>query len=169
MEQTRRPDSRYQIGAGKVEELARMVQELGADKVIFDNPLRTLQTYNLAKATQVEVIDRFQLILEIFTRRATTTEAQLQIQLAILQNELKHAKEKVRLSRGSEQPGFMGLGVYEADVYVEAIKRQVQTIRKNSRMLEKRELFIGKGVLSWALTISLADTRVQGKVLCLMR
>ena len=68
MEQTRPPDSRYQIGAGKVEELARMVEETGADKIIFDNVLRTMQVYNLAKATKVEVIDRFQLILEIFTR-----------------------------------------------------------------------------------------------------
>ena len=94
MEQTRLPDSRYQIGAGKVEELARMVEELGAEKVIFDNTLRTLQTYNLAKATKVEVIDRFQLILELFRKRATTTEAQMQIQLATLQNELKHARKK---------------------------------------------------------------------------
>lgn len=164
MEQTRRPDSRYQIGAGKVEELARMVQELGADKVIFDNPLRTLQTYNLAKATQVEVIDRFQLILEIFTRRATTTEAQLQIQLAILQNELKHAKEKVRLSRGSEQPGFMGLGVYEADVYVEAIKRQVQTIRKKlAHVREKRVIHRERRAELGFLTISLAGYTSAGK------
>jgi len=74
LEQTRRPDSRFQIGAGKVEELAKMVADLGADKVIFDNPLRTLQNYNLAKVTRVEVIDRFQLILELFRRRATTTE-----------------------------------------------------------------------------------------------
>lgn len=114
---------------------------LGADKVIFDNRLRTLQNYNLAKATGVEVIDRFQLILELFRRRATTTEAQLQIQLAVLQNELKHAKEKVRLSKGGEQPGFMGLGAYEADVYRDAIKLQVQTIRKKlARIREKRAL-----------------------------
>jgi 50S ribosomal subunit-associated GTPase HflX len=121
MEQTRRPDARYQIGKGKVEELAKLVEETGAEKVIFDNSLRTLQNYNLAKATHVEVIDRFQLILELFNKRATTTEAQLQIQLATLQNELKHAREKVRLSKGSEQPGFMGLGAYEADVYKDAI------------------------------------------------
>ncbi|HEX7482624.1 MAG TPA: GTPase HflX, partial [Candidatus Bathyarchaeia archaeon] len=100
MEQTRPPDSRYQIGVGKVEELARMVEETGASKVIFDNVLRTTQVYNLAKATKVEVIDRFQLILEIFTRRATTTEAQLQIQLALVRHELKHARERVRLSKG---------------------------------------------------------------------
>ena len=139
MEQTRPPDSRYQIGAGKVEELARMVEETGADKVIFDNVLRTTQVYNLAKATKVEVIDRFQLILEIFTRRATTTEAQLQIQLALVRHELKHAREKVRLSKGSEQPGFMGLGAYEGDVYRDAIKRQVQTILKKLEKVTGKE------------------------------
>jgi GTPase len=147
-----------------VEELAKMVEETGANKVIFDNQLRTLQIYNLAKATKVEVIDRFQLILEIFTKRATTTEAQLQIQLAILRNELKHAKEKVRLSKGSEQPGFMGLGVYEADVYREAIKRQVQTIQKKlTKVREKRVIQRERRTELGFLTISLAGYTNAGK------
>jgi GTPase len=164
MEQTRPPDSRYQIGVGKVEELAQMVQEKGADRVIFDNALRTLQTYNLAKATKVEVIDRFQLILEIFTKRATTTEAQLQIQLATVRNELRHAREKVRLSKGSEQPGFMGLGAYEADVYRDAIKRQVQTIQKKlAKVREKRVLQRDRRTELGFLTISLAGYTNAGK------
>jgi GTP-binding protein HflX len=164
MEQTRPPDSRYQIGKGKVEELAKMVEELGAEKVIFDNSLRTLQTYNLAKATHVEVIDRFQLILELFRKRATTTEAQLQIQLATLQNELKHAREKVRLSKGSEQPGFMGLGAYEADVYKDAIKLQVQTIRKKlSHIRGKRVLQRERRTELGFLTVSLAGYTSSGK------
>ena len=164
MEQTRPPDSRYQIGAGKVEELARMVEETGASKVIFDNVLRTTQVYNLAKAIKVEVIDRFQLILEIFTRRATTTEAQLQIQLAIVRHELKHAKEKVRLSKGSEQPGFMGLGAYEGDVYRDAIKRQVQTIlKKLERVREKRVLQRERRTELGFLTVSLAGYTNSGK------
>ena len=95
-----------------MDELAVLVKEKGAEKVIFDNSLRTIQAYNLGKATKVENIDRFQLILEIFTQRATTTEANFQIQLATLKNELKHAREKVRLSKRGEQPGFMGIGVY---------------------------------------------------------
>jgi GTP-binding protein HflX len=164
MEQTRPPDARYQIGAGKVEELAQLVKETDAEKVIFDNQLRTLQTYNLAKATRVEVIDRFQLILEIFTKRATTTEAQLQIQLATLQNEVKHAKEKVRLAKGNEQPGFMGLGAYEADVYSEAIKRQVQTIlKKLARIREKRVLHRERRLELGFLSISLAGYTSAGK------
>jgi GTP-binding protein HflX len=141
-----------------------MVQETGAGKVLFDNQLKTRQTYNLAKATHVEVIDRFQLILEIFNRRATTTEAQLQIQLATLQNELKHAKEKVRLAKGSEQPGFMGLGAYEADVYRDAIKRQVQTIlKKLTKISEKRVLHRERRTELGFLTISLAGYTKSGK------
>ncbi len=140
LEQTRRADARYQLGAGKVEELAQMVKDTGAEKVIFDNALRTIQAYNLAKAPHVENIDRFQLILEIFTKRATTTEANLQIQLATLKNELKHAKEKVRLSKRGEQPGFMGIGIYEADVYREAIKRQVHTIQRKLRKVSGKRV-----------------------------
>jgi GTP-binding protein HflX len=164
MEQTRKPDARYQLGAGKVEELAQLVKEKDAEKVIFDNSLRPLQAYNLAKATKVENIDRFQLILEIFTKRATTTEANLQIQLATLKNELKHAKEKVRLSKRGEQPGFMGIGVYEAEVYTEAIKRQVYTIRKKlSKVQGKRVLHRDRRTELGFFSISLAGYTNAGK------
>jgi GTP-binding protein HflX len=164
LEQTRPPDARYHIGAGKVEELATLVKDTGASKVIFDNSLRMIQNYNLAKATKVEVIDRFQLILEIFARRATTTEAQLQIQLATLKNELKHAREKVRLCRGSEQPGFMRLGVYEADVYRDAIKLQVQTIlKKLAAIRTKRILQRERRTELGFLSISFAGYTSAGK------
>lgn len=164
MEQTRTPDSRYQLGAGKVEELAALVKETGAEKVIFDNSLRTIQAYNLTKATKVENIDRFQLILEIFTKRATTTEANLQIQLATLKNEVKHAKEKVRLSKRGEQPGFMGIGVYEADVYKEALKRQIPVIQKKLKSVrEKRVLHRERRTELGFKSISLAGYTNAGK------
>ncbi len=133
MEQTRVADARYQIGAGKVEELAQLVKEAGAQTVIFDNRLSPIQTYNLAKATNVEIIDRFQLILEIFTQRATTTEAQMQIKLAKLRYDLTQVREKVKLAKKGEQPGFMGLGAYDADVYYESVKKEVHAIRRKLR------------------------------------
>jgi GTP-binding protein HflX len=164
LEQTREPDSRYQIGAGKVEELAALVKETGAEKILFDNPLKSVQSYNLAKATGIEAVDRFQLILEIFTKRATTTEAKLQIQLATQQYELAHAKERVRLAKMKEQPGFMGLGAYEADVYYEAVKRQVHTIQKKLRKIrEKRFLHRERRAELGFLTISLAGYTNAGK------
>jgi GTP-binding protein HflX len=164
MEQVREPDPRYQIGAGKVEELAQLVKETEAQKIIFDNPLKPVQAYNLAKATGVETIDRFQLILEIFARRATTKEAKLQIQLARLRYELTHAKEKVRLARKEEQPGFMGLGAYEVNVYYETVKRQIQSIcRKLKTIRKKRLLHRQRRIELGFQSISLAGYTNAGK------
>lgn len=145
-------------------ELAELVKETGAQKIIFDNPLKTVQAYNLAKATGIEAIDRFQLILEIFTRRATTTEAQLQIQLAKQRYELAHAKERVRLAKMGEQPGFMGLGAYEVEVYYEAVKKQVHAIRKKLKKIrEKRVLHRERRVELGFSSISLAGYTNAGK------
>jgi GTP-binding protein HflX len=164
IEQVREADARYQIGAGKVEELAALVKETGAEKLLFDNPLKSVQSYNLAKATGIEAVDRFKLILEIFTKRATTTEAKLQIQLATLQYELAHAKERVRLAKMKEQPGFMGLGAYEADVYHDAVKRQVHTIRRKlGKIREKRLLHRERRAELGFFTISLAGYTSAGK------
>ncbi len=164
LEQVREPDARYQIGAGKVEELARLVKENGIEKILFDNPLKPVQSYNLAKATGIEAIDRFKLILEIFIKRATTTEALLQIQLATLKYELAHAKERVRLAKMTEQPGFMGLGAYEVDVYQEAVKQQVHTIqRKLKKIREKRLLHRERRSELGFSAISLAGYTNAGK------
>ncbi|RLI29750.1 GTPase HflX [Candidatus Bathyarchaeota archaeon] len=133
LEQVREPDPKYQIGPGKAKELAELVSKLRANVVIFDNELKPVQAYNLAKLTGVEVIDRFQLILQIFALRASTKEAKLQIQLARLQYELARAKEKVRLAKMGEQPGFLGLGRYEVDDYYELIRRQIAYIKKKLR------------------------------------
>ena len=138
LEQVREPDPKYQIGSGKAQELADMVKRLRADVVIFDNELKPVQAYNLAKLTGVEAIDRFQLILQIFAQRATTAEAKLQVKLASLNYELVRAKEKVRLAKMGEQPGFMGLGKYEADIYYEMIKKQIATIRRKLKRIRKR-------------------------------
>jgi GTP-binding protein HflX len=164
MEQTRQPDARYQIGAGKVEELAQLVEKTKADKVIFDNPLKPVQSYNLAKATHVEVIDRFQLILEIFTKRATTAEAHMQIKLAKLQYDLTQAKERVRLAMKEEQPGFMGLGAYEVDVYYESVKKEVHAIRRKLKKPRgKRVLHRERRTELGFSTISLAGYTNSGK------
>ncbi len=164
MEQIREPDPRYQIGAGKVEELARLVKQKNADKVIFDNLLKPVQLYNLAKATHIENADRFELILEIFTKRAATTEAKMQIKLAKLQRNLARAKEMVRLAKKGEQPGFMGLGAYEVDVYHESIKKEVHTIRRKLKKIRrKRALHRRRRAELGFSSISLAGYTHAGK------
>lgn len=95
---------------GKVAELARLVRDLGADRLIFDNSLKPIQSYKLAKVTGVEAIDRFQLILEIFAKEASTKESKLQVQLAKLRYQLPRARESVRLVKMGEQAWFFGFG-----------------------------------------------------------
>jgi len=164
MEQVRRRDPKYQIGRGKTTELAEMVKKSEAEKIIFDNNLTPVQAYNLAKVTGLVVIDRFQLILEIFLRRASTYEAELQIQLASLRYELSKAKERVKLARMEEQPGFMGLGKYEVDIYFEAVKRQIGYVKeKLEKKQEERQLHrVRRDSLGFS-SISLAGYTNAGK------
>jgi GTP-binding protein HflX len=112
----------------------------------------------------VENIDRFELILEIFTKRATTSEAQMQIQLAKLRRDLAQAKEKVRLTKKGEQPGFMGLGAYEADIYFESVKKEFHTIRRKLRKIRgKRVLHRDRRAELGFTSISLAGYTKAGK------
>ncbi|MEN2974066.1 MAG: GTPase HflX [Candidatus Caldarchaeales archaeon] len=135
--QERPPHPEYNIGPGKVEELKKAVQELDIEKVIFENELKPVQEYNLAKKLGVQVISRTQLILEIFTLHANSIEAKLQIKLAELKYELSRAKEKVRLAKKGEQPGFHGLGAYEADVYYDEIHKRIVSINRKLESIKK--------------------------------
>ncbi|MDG6221892.1 MAG: GTPase HflX [Candidatus Bathyarchaeota archaeon] len=164
MEQVRKRDPKYQIGRGKTKELVELVEKTGAKKIIFDNNLSPFQSYNLAALTGLEVIDRFQLILEIFLIRASTYEAELQVQLASLRYELSRAKERIKLGKMDEQPGFMGLGKYEVDVYYERVKYQIGFINeKLKKKQEERQLHrIRRNDLGFSV-ISLAGYTNAGK------
>ena len=76
------PDPRTFVGEGKAEEIRELVQRLGADIVIFDNPLSPSQQRVLTEELGVTVMDRSALILDIFAKRARTSEGRLQVALA---------------------------------------------------------------------------------------
>ena len=76
------PDPRTFIGEGKVEEVKELVHSLGADMVVFDNPLSPSQQRVLSEELKVNVLDRSALILDIFAQRARTSEGRLQVELA---------------------------------------------------------------------------------------
>lgn len=137
LKQERYPHPKYNLGPGKLGELKDAVKRLGISKVIFENELKPVQEYNLAKALKVPVISRTQLILEIFSLHANNIEAKLQIKLAELKYELSRAKEKVRLAKMGEQPGFHGLGAYEADVYYDEIHRRMVSINRKLEGIKK--------------------------------
>ena len=84
IQKRQRPHPATFIGRGKVDELKAAAGELGADVVIFNEELRPAQARNLETALNVKVIDRTQLIMDIFAQRATTKEAKLQVELAQL-------------------------------------------------------------------------------------
>jgi len=137
--QKRRMHSKYNVGPGKAGELADVVKAKQLDKVVFENDLKPVQEYNLAKLLGVQVLTRTSLILEIFIRHASSSEARLQIQLARLKYSLSGAKEKVRLAaKSGEQPGFHGLGMYNADIYYNEIKRRISTTTERLETLRKR-------------------------------
>jgi len=136
--QSRESDSAYEIGRGKVDEVRRLVEKVGASKVIFDNELGPYQVYNLGNEIGVEIDDRFTLILEIFGDRAGSRKAQLQVELAELNYELPRADAKANLANRDERPGFMGLGEYDEKRKTD-IKDRISRIRDELESLSNRD------------------------------
>jgi GTP-binding protein HflX len=85
LQRRQRPDPRTWFGKGKIEELAALVKDLAAGVVIVDQDLSPQQLRNIEEAVKVKVIDRSELILDIFAHRATTREARLQVEIAQLE------------------------------------------------------------------------------------
>jgi GTPase len=132
---------KYGISGGVLEKLEELSEKLRPDVIVFDEILKPSQNYNLASVLHREVLDREALILEIFESRASSAESKLQVKLAQLRYEMARAKEKVRLSNMGEQPGFMGIGKFEIDVYYNDIKHRMQTVRsKLEKAGKQREL-----------------------------
>ena len=154
----------YAVGSGKAEEIRNIAEDMKTEMIIVDDRLSSSQAHNLAKFTHQQVIDRERLILDIFDKRATTTEAKLQVRLAELKYEIPRAREAVRLSLKGEQAGFMGMGEYAVDIKFRALKRQMSLVQKKlDQASKRRELFrSSRDRLSLPL-VSLAGYTSSGK------
>ncbi len=131
LKQVKKPNPAYYIGKGKAEELAELVKSEGAERVIFGNALKPSQAFKLETLTGVEIIDRLQLILEIFAMRAGTPEAKLQVEYARLSYELPWVRERVRRAKLADHPGFLrGPGEYEASEHYDTLKRRMVRLRR---------------------------------------
>ena len=156
--------SKYGIGIGKAEEVREIIEQMKTDVIIFDSVLKPSQQYNLTSICKIEVIDRERLILEIFERRASSTESRIQIKLAQLQYDMVRVKEKVRLSKAGEQPGFFGMGKYDADVYYLDIKKRASTLKRKLQKEEtRRNLYRIQRTRAGLKTISLSGYTSAGK------
>ena len=155
---------KYGISGGILERLEEIAGKLRPDIIVFDEILKPSQNYELASVLHREILDREALILEIFESRASSAESKLQVKLAQLRYEMARAKEKVRLSSMGEQPGFMGIGKFEVDVYYNDIKHRMQTIRsKLEKAGKQRELHRQGRKRMGFKTISLAGYTSAGK------
>jgi GTP-binding protein HflX len=110
------------------------------------------------------VIDREQVILNIFERRASTAESKIQTKLAQLRYDMIRAREKVRLAKAGEQPGFLGMGKYNADVYYLDIKKRAGALKAKLLKEESRkEIHRSQRLKSGLRTISIAGYTSAGK------
>jgi GTP-binding protein HflX len=159
------PDAATLLGRGKVQEIKELAEASQADVLIVDNDLTPTQQRNLESATGVKVIDRTQLILDIFARRARTAEGRLQVELAQLKYLLPRLSGKgVALSRLGGGIGTRGPG----ETKLETDRRRIATrIRKLELDLEHvrtgRALHREKRDAVPVPTISLAGYTNAGK------
>ncbi|MDG6968507.1 MAG: GTPase HflX [Nitrososphaerota archaeon] len=156
--------SEYGVGSGKAQELEGKVAESKSDVIIIDESVTSAQANNLSKLTHVAVIDRERLILNIFAKRAATTEAKLQVQLAELRYQLPRARDEVRHSTKGEQAGFMGMGEYEVDVRFRTLKRQMGFVKqKLEKTRTARDLHAAERKKLGVPFVSLAGYTSSGK------
>jgi len=124
-----RPEPDTLIGSGKVQEIAHWVEAEGADLVIFDHELTPSQQRNLEQALGCKVVDRTQLILDIFARRARTREGQLQVELAQLNYLLPRLTGRgAEMSRLGGGIGTRGPGETQLETDRRRIRRRIRKL-----------------------------------------
>ncbi len=121
---------KYLIGSGKVDEIKEMVELLEVDAVVFNDELSGIQVRNLEKRIKKKVIDRTNLILDIFGLRATTYEAKLQVELARLEYQLPRLLGIDGWSRTGGGIGTRGPGEQIIETDRRRLKREIDKIKE---------------------------------------
>jgi len=143
-----RPDPATLIGKGKLEEIAGAAASVSADVILFDHDLSPSQQRNIERVVNTRVIDRTQLILDIFARHARTREGQLQVELAQLEYMLPRlAGRGVEMSQlgggiGTRGPGETQLETDRRKIYrrVRHVKQQIENVRRiRAQQRQRRE------------------------------
>ncbi len=155
---------KYGISEEILKRLEDDAKKIRPDVIVYDEILKPSQNYNLASKLHRNILDREALILEIFESRVSNSESKLQVKLAQMRYEMSRAREKVRLAKMGEQPGFFGIGKFEVDVYYNDIKHRMETIKsKLKKAVKQRELHRQSRKRLGFKTISLAGYTSAGK------
>lgn len=134
-----KPDSAYYIGTGRLDELKAFCEESECDLIIFDSELTPSQLRNVEDYTDVRVVDRTTLILDIFAGRARTNEGKLQVELAQLKYTLPRLSGKgVQLSRLGGGIGTRGPGETKLESDRRHIRRRIASLSAELEKVESR-------------------------------
>lgn len=160
-----KPDPKYMLGKGKLEELKALVQSTDSDTLIFDNELSAIQIKNLENELNVKVIDRSNLILDIFASRASSLEGKLQVELA----QLKYSLPKLlgaggQMDRLRQGIGMRGPGEKKLETDRRRIKEQISDLENKIQKLEKeRDLRRSKRAKTYIPSAALVGYTNAGK------
>jgi GTPase len=157
------PDQTTYLGKGKVEQLELMVRATDADAVIFENNLSPAQVRNLEKELGVKVLDRTEVILDIFSTRAQTHEARLAVELAQLEYSLPRLKRMwTHLSRIKAGVGMRGPGEKQLETDRRLVERRIVELRRElEQVLRRKEREVA--ARSDRMTVSLVGYTNAGK------
>ncbi len=140
------PTAPYYIGKGKAEEVAARCAETGAGSIIFDDELSPAQGRNLEEVTSKKILDRTQLILDIFARRARSREGRLQIELAQLQYLLPRLTRMwTHLSRQTGGIGTRGPGETQLEVDRRRVQERIARLQKDLEEVRKHRAIQREG------------------------
>lgn len=132
-----RPHPQTSLGAGKVQELALLVQTLGANLVVFDRDLSPAQVRNLEKQIGMRVVDRTELILDIFAQRAQSGAGKLQVELAQLEYQLPRLTGRGQMmSRLGGGIGTRGPGETKLETERRSIQRRLVKLQQEVNQLQ---------------------------------
>ena len=158
-------DSRTFVGSGKLEEIAQMVDADEVSTVVVNNRLTPRQNVNLEEILGVKVIDRMQLILDIFAMRARSHEGKLQVHLAQLKYLLPRlVGQGIMLSRQAGGIGSRGPGESQLELNRRSVRNQITDIERQLKVVEKnREVVREKRLESSVFKIGLIGYTNAGK------
>lgn len=160
-----RPHPATYIGKGKVEELLNLVEELDPDIIIFNDELSPSQMRNLSSTLNVRIIDRTQLILDIFAGRAKSKEGKLQVELAQLQYLLPRLSgQGISLSRQGGGIGTRGPGETQLETDRRHIRNRIHEIKQQlSTIVSHRNRYRERRKKNQAFQIALVGYTNAGK------
>lgn len=134
-----RPDSKFFVGSGKLDEIAAFVEEYDIDTVIFDDELTPSQLKNIEKVVNKKIIDRTQLILDIFAQRAQTSYARTQVELAQYQYLLPRLTRMwTHLERQRGGIGMRGPGETEIETDRRIIRDRITLLKEKLKGIDKQ-------------------------------